>query len=709
MFTPIAFPRCLKPRNAIEDPELIIFSDGSSEAYGAAAYVRWKLSDGAFASRLIIAKSRIAPARQITIPQMELCGAVLAKRLKDLVIAESRYNFSRVLHLVDSETVHCQLHKTSTRFKVFEGVRLGEIQHASNGDMKEWAWIPGRVNVADLATHPCDPSMLVSDSPWQIGPPFLQLPESEWEIVFKPRGSSDPLPGEKIQVFATSANPTGDSIPEVMSQRSSRLGVIVGAMSRILNMFRLKSFKGGSDSLQNASSLKSSKLKLVELDQRHHWPTINDINRVVKTYIVAESDSMYVVQPRTQLKPTDTEHSDEPLFIMSPKSLFTRRLIEHEHINACHPGRDATVAAFRKSYYCPHVVKIVKSIVQRCYMCKRIRKRMVTQKMGPIPELRLKPSPPFTHVVLDLFGPYSIRGEVNKRSTSKAWGVIIVDLVSRAAHIEVTVGYDTQSFLLALRRFAAVRGWPSIIFSDPGSQLKGAEQSLCDMWGSVKSPLVASECAAKGTTWNFGPGNSPWYQGAAESLIKTTKKILSVSIGNSRLSVTELSTVFSESANLLNERSIGLLPSPDSIINVLTPNSLLLGRSRSAQSSSYDESTNLRTRSALVTSIVDSFWNNWTTYYAPTLLHQSKWYYEGREIQIGDVVLVADSNVLRGNYRLARVVSVKKSKDGLVRRATIAYKNFRSNESVKEYHGAKDTHVDRSVQSLSLIVPVEDD
>ena len=394
---------------------------------------------------------------------------------------------------------------------------------------------------------------------------------------------------------------------------------------------------------------------------------------------------------------------------MSPKSLFTRRLIEHEHINACHPGRDATVAAFRKSYYCPHVVKIVKSIVQRCYMCKRIRKRMVTQKMGPIPELRLKPSPPFTHVVLDLFGPYSIRGEVNKRSTSKAWGVIIVDLVSRAAHIEVTVGYDTQSFLLALRRFAAVRGWPSIIFSDPGSQLKGAEQSLCDMWGSVKSPLVASECAAKGTTWNFGPGNSPWYQGAAESLIKTTKKILSVSIGNSRLSVTELSTVFSESANLLNERPIGLLPSPDSIINVLTPNSLLLGRSRSTQSSSYDESTNLRTRSALVTSIVDSFWNNWTTYYAPTLLHQSKWYYEGREIQIGDVVLVADSNVLRGNYRLARVVSVKKSKDGLVRRATIAYKNFRSNESVKEYHGAKDTHVDRSVQSLSLIVPVEDD
>ena len=168
-------------------------------------------------------------------------------------------------------------------------------------------------------------------------------------------------------------------------------------------------------------------------------------------------------------------------------------------------------------------------------------------------------------------------------------------------------------------------------------------------------------------------------------------------------------TVFAESANLLNERPIGLLPSPDSLINVLTPNALLLRRSRSSNPYSYDENTNLRTRSALVTSVVDSFWKNWTMYYAPTLLHQSKWFYEGKEVQVGDIVLVADSNILRGDYRLARVTAVNRSKDGLVRRATVSYKNFRSGESVREYRGAKDTQVDRSVQSLSLIVPVSDD
>ena len=40
----ITVKRCLKPHNAIGDPILIIFSDGSNNAYGACAYVRWELS-----------------------------------------------------------------------------------------------------------------------------------------------------------------------------------------------------------------------------------------------------------------------------------------------------------------------------------------------------------------------------------------------------------------------------------------------------------------------------------------------------------------------------------------------------------------------------------------------------------------------------------------------------------------------------------------
>ena len=56
----IEFPRCIKPNNAIGDPVLVIFSDGSSDAYGAVAYARWMMDDGAYKAQLIASKNRIA-------------------------------------------------------------------------------------------------------------------------------------------------------------------------------------------------------------------------------------------------------------------------------------------------------------------------------------------------------------------------------------------------------------------------------------------------------------------------------------------------------------------------------------------------------------------------------------------------------------------------------------------------------------------------
>ena len=77
--------------------------------------------------------------------------------------------------------------------------------------------------------------------------------------------------------------------------------------------------------------------------------------------------------------------------------------------------------------------------------------------MGLLPEARLKPSPTFNHVMLDLFGPYTVRGEVQKRTSGKAYGVMFTDLAMRAVHIEVVFGYDTSNFLMALSRFASLR------------------------------------------------------------------------------------------------------------------------------------------------------------------------------------------------------------------------------------------------------------
>ena len=64
-----------------------------------------------------------------------------------MIELDMRFDFERVLQLVNSETVLSMINKTSTRFKVYEGVRIGEIQAATNGDLSCWAWMSGENNM----------------------------------------------------------------------------------------------------------------------------------------------------------------------------------------------------------------------------------------------------------------------------------------------------------------------------------------------------------------------------------------------------------------------------------------------------------------------------------------------------------------------------------------------------------------------------------
>ena len=149
------------------------------------------------------------------------------------------------------------------------------------------------------------------------------------------------------------------------------------------------------------------------------------------------------------------------------------------------------------------------------------------------------------------------------------------------------------------------------------------------------------------------------------------------------------------------------MPSLDNEINVLTPNMLLLGRSTGANPGGYEcpAETSLHSRVILVQDVVNTFWKHWTQLYAPSLLLQSKWKQEERPLAPGDIVLVADQNVVRGEYRLAEVLEVHPSKDGVVRRVSVRYKHYRSVTKDFKLVDGRDQVVERSVQRLSLLVP----
>ena len=119
----------------------------------------------------------------------------------------------------------------------------------------------------------------------------------------------------------------------------------------------------------------------------------------------------------------------------------------------------------------------------------------------------------------------------------------------------------------------------------------------------------------------------------------------------------------------------------------------------------WDESGKLNKSYAFKMKVVDLFWKNWMKNYFPTLIVRQKWHVSVRNFQKGDIVLVNDQNVLRGEWKLAQVVEGILGKDGKTRDVLLRYK---INEPGKRYVGQRDIQVTRSVHRLVVILPVEE-
>ncbi len=117
---------------------------------------------------------------------------------------------------------------------------------------------------------------------------------------------------------------------------------------------------------------------------------------------------------------------------------------------------------------------------------------------------------------------------------------------------------------------------------------------------------------------------------------------------------------------MLNSRLLGIKSDSDDVMEVLTPNSLLLGRNSSDNPGCYPE-TNRTPRLSMVHQIADRFWATWLKVCRPAMLTHRKWFEERRNLKVGDVVLVIDKSPLIRNYQLAKVTKAEPDSDGMVR------------------------------------------
>ncbi|XP_071954151.1 uncharacterized protein [Antedon mediterranea] len=156
---------------------------------------------------------------------------------------------------------------------------------------------------------------------------------------------------------------------------------------------------------------------------------------------------------------------------------FSKLYTEKVH-KLSHSGVSATMAKVRAKYWIIRLRRIVSSVRNKCMGCRRLEGKVQEQIMGSLPIQKLKPSPPWTYVGCDLFGPFRVRGEVQKRTHGKAYGAILNCLVTRAVHLDLAVDYSEGAVQKVFRRFSAIRGYPSEVFTDCGSQLAAMHETL---------------------------------------------------------------------------------------------------------------------------------------------------------------------------------------------------------------------------------------
>ena len=700
----VSFLRCLTPENAMGDPILILFSDGSELAYGACAYIRWQLSDQTYAARLIAAKSRVAPIRKTSIVRLELNGAVIAKRLAEFVKDESRFEFVKVYYIVDSEIVRAMIQKESYGFNTYAGLRIGEIQDGTNPN--QWFWIDGKSNISDWISRGKSPSEIDIDSTWQSGPDFLKLPEEDWPI--RQRCKVLELPEQAKKVLLVRYHNRHSITVVVLLERFSSYIRLVRVTARILNVFQNKPHPSwlAIGKVPCKKELDAAELSWVMEAQRE---LRNDVTSGKFERLCAKIDDrgIITVGGRAQ-KWIEFSYNNQPVMLLPYSHPFSRLYVTHIH-QLDHLGIATTTSKVRLRFWVVNLRKMVKSIQNKCVTCKANRKMKHEQIMGDLPLERLKPAPAFYNTSLDFFGPFDVKGETNQRSRGKAYGVIFNCLLTRAVHAELAVDYSTDAFLIALRRFLCIRGNPHVIHSDTGSQLTAADRELKAIIRGLEKERLIEYGSEKGFEWKFSSSDAPWQNGCSEALVKSMKRALTGAIGKQVLKFSELLTVFYEAANLLNERPIGIHPSHPDDGTYLCPNDLLLGRASPRISAGpFTDDPCPRKRFEFVQMLVNSFWKKWTTNFFPSLLLRQKWHTARRNLCVGDIVLIQDSNMVRGSWRLGRVSSVFPGDDGMVRNVEVQYKNLDSKENPARYRGKPYTTITRPVQRLVVLLPCTD-
>ena len=142
--------------------------------------------------------------------------------------------------------------------------------------------------------------------------------------------------------------------------------------------------------------------------------------------------------------------------IILPTEHHTTTLIARKYDNQGLQGPEYILSNIRRIYWILKGRSIIKQVGRKCILCQRKRARNIKPKISDLHFARLEPmTPPFSSTGIELFGTVMIR---QRQARRMRWWSLFNFFTTRAIHLEIVEGYDTDSFIGSFQRFVNRRG-----------------------------------------------------------------------------------------------------------------------------------------------------------------------------------------------------------------------------------------------------------
>lgn len=652
----INFRRCYDfPTIAPSDVsrELHIFCDSSERAYGSVAYLRSEDHYGQISISFIMARSKVAPRRQLSMPRLELCAAVSGAQLVTLLQKEITVPIKKVNLWSDSTTVLQWLQSDSCQYKVFVGTRIAEIQELTKPE--DWRYVASALNPADDLTRGKTLSELIQPQRWNLGPPFLLQAKSQWPVL--PVNSQEDLSEIKAtRLLTLSAQPASttldlsactswkDAVLKSLSMLDTATlpNPAIAAETALLRKAQLDSFPDEMSALQAGKPVRSSSRLCPLAPEFDPAVQLIRVGGRLRRAVGLETDFIHPV-------------------VLDSSHLVTQLLIKDLDAKLLHPGSERLFAELRRKYWLIKGRSAVRQHQRTCQGCQKWRASPDVPKMADLPPARLRLfQPAFWSTGVDCFGPFQTK--VGRR-TAKCWGIIFKCMTTRCVHLDLLESMDADAFLMALRRFVARRGKPYEIFSDCGTNFRGGyaelKRAFKDMVPELQEQLQTQQIA-----FRFNPPGAPHYGGLWEREIKSIKDALRVVLSDQPVPENVLRTVLIEVEGIVNSKPLGYVSSDVADPDPVTPNLLLMGRrDASLPQAVYASNQTVGKRRWRHSQIIaDHFWASFIRYHLPDLQPRSKWQVEKGNLQCGQVVLVVDLQLPRSSWPVGKITNLPRQR-----------------------------------------------